>query len=86
MTIYHRLLAQARRIPQYSFREYFLRRIKEQRSDFSLPQNLSTAEEMLAQLKRIATVQLLYDTQQPLVIEHQQQQLASTLKDAETKE
>lgn len=70
--IFRKLLYQARRIPQYPYREYFLRRLKDHKQELSTiewnKEKERETEEMLAQLKRIVKVQQLYPSE-PLVIE-----------------
>ena len=66
--LYKTLLRQARRFPQYNYRNYALRKIKEDFADAKV--NLKSAEELdafvqknnesLEQLKRMIKVQSLY--------------------------
>lgn len=72
--IYRQLLYQAAQIPQYSYREYFLRRIRETYKDPRIANEWSeekerVAREALEQLKRIVLVQRIYGSGRPLAVE-----------------
>ena len=72
--VYRQLLYQAAQIPQYSYREYFLRRIRETYKDPRVinewnEEKERVAKEALEQLKRIVLVQRIYGSGQPLVVE-----------------
>lgn len=80
-SLYRSLLRQARQFPQYNYREYALRKIKEEFSaakSITDPQELTkfleAERESLAQLKRMTKVQELYSAGlDKLVVESEKQ-------------
>ena len=71
-SLLRKLLRQATRFPQLPFRIYFTRKIQDTYRDVCWDESsFKKASEELQQMKRMVTVQRLYASTRPLVIEEE---------------